>query len=518
MTVRRLVAAAALLVLPLSVIVVAGPAGATPTPARLGDVSVTTTGANTASCGAFTGPCRTISYALGRVDPGGTIHVGAGTFAEQLVISFPVSITGAGAATVIAPSTLAVTDTDTDSSYAEDAIVDVTPGTTGVSLSDLTINGAAASSSFTGCADDFVGVYFHSASGSLSNLAVENIALPTALFGCQDGQGIYVDAAPGATANVDIDRVSVTGYDKNGITCDDKGVNCDISNSVVTGVGPTPLIAQNGIQIWCATSAQLDNDTVSQNSYTDPLFDSSGYYTEATGVLVINAGSFTLSRSTVTANDDNVYVLADPNPTDGNVLPSGAPKAAPWSITDNDLSGAVNNSDVPTGAGIGDSLDIDSTTAPVEVANNSADDSPEFGIFVLGSTNVVVDQNEANDDGVGFFVAGPGTAGHDPTADTFFDNVAVGSGLFGFFLYPDATGLLFLANTAQQSGVTDVSDSSTGSGTAGTANLWIDTACTTSSPTGICTANRIGHGHFPIIGFPTHRGGIGARGFSRNNF
>jgi hypothetical protein len=116
------------------------------------------------------------------------------------------------------------------------------PGTASVSLQGLTIDGSAASTEFTGCGSDFVGVYYHDASGSLNDVDVTNVELPTELFGCQDGLGIYVaiDAASVTPSNVTMSDVSVTSHDKNGITCDDVGTVCAIGDSQVSGIGPTP--------------------------------------------------------------------------------------------------------------------------------------------------------------------------------------------------------------------------------------------------------------------------------------
>src|ERR1700690_2741697 len=81
--------------------------GAAPAFASLPSVSVATTGTDAPACGSPASPCKTISYALGLAASGATVHVAAGTYNEQLVISHPVSIVGAGAGhTIIQPSAL----------------------------------------------------------------------------------------------------------------------------------------------------------------------------------------------------------------------------------------------------------------------------------------------------------------------------------------------------------------------------------------------------------------------------
>jgi hypothetical protein len=490
--------------------------GAAPAFASLPSVSVATTGTDAPTCGSPASPCKTISYALGLAASGATVHVAAGTYNEQLVISHPVSIVGAGAGhTIIQPSALPTAATDSDSAQPQLAIVDVTPGTTSVSLSSLTVDGSAASTLFnaTGCASDYVGVYYHDASGSLSNVAVSNIELPVSLFGCQDGLGIYVATDAGSTtpSHVTMTGLSVTAYDKNGITCDDLGTVCTIASSQVAGIGATPLIAQNGIQIYAA-SATIAGNSVTGNSYTDPSYTGPGtYYTESTGILVIDAGGLQVTGNTVTGNDGNIYALEDT----GGVATAGIPTPGSWLIAGNNASRAVNNSGtspgslkVPFGAGIGDGIDVDSTSAPVSVTGNAVANDPEFGIALYGVTGASVQLNAAHGDGDGLYVGGPGTVGAASSHDSFRLNSWTGNQQDGIFADTTTSGLAFTGNLATGNGTLDVLDASTGSGTAGTANSWIATVCSTSSPTAICS-----HGGFRGPLPPIVRLWITLRGF-----
>ena len=81
------------------------------------------------------------------------------------------------------------------------------------------------------------------------------------MFGCQDGLGVYVASDAGAHSTVIMTTDTVQPYDKNGITCDDVGTTCTIESSTVTGIGATPLIAQNGIQAVDTAAVTLSGDT-----------------------------------------------------------------------------------------------------------------------------------------------------------------------------------------------------------------------------------------------------------------
>jgi hypothetical protein len=72
--------------------IVAAPARAAVSP----EAAVATTGVDIGSCESAA-PCRTISYAIGRVGPGGTVRIAAGWYAENVIIpDHGVNLVGAG--------------------------------------------------------------------------------------------------------------------------------------------------------------------------------------------------------------------------------------------------------------------------------------------------------------------------------------------------------------------------------------------------------------------------------------
>ena len=126
------------------------------------------------------------------------------------------------------------------------------PGVTSATLASISVNGSTATSFFTGCGQDFVGVYCPDASGVLANVNVTGFLLQVSRFVCQQGLGVEVatDGGSASPSKFTIQNVNVFNYDKNGITCDNAGTVCSVSNSVTTGVGAIPLIAQNDIQVF----------------------------------------------------------------------------------------------------------------------------------------------------------------------------------------------------------------------------------------------------------------------------
>ncbi len=428
---------------------------------------VNTAGTDAGAC-TFADPCATITHALSLAVNGSKIHVASGTYDEQLVINKSVSIVGSASKsnpTILDPSSLPMSDSDTDSPQAQYAIVDVTSGAK-VKLTRLTINGDLAQSQFTGCADDFVGVYYHDASGTMSGDTVTNVELPMGLFGCQDGLGVYVASDAGSTSKVSMSHDSVTKYDKNGITCDDAGTTCTITDSSVTGVGPTGLVAQNGIQFYDAFSGSITGNTVSRDTYTG-----GGY--SAAGLLLISTGSLAVSANTASDSDVNIYLG-----TDGTGLAAGH-----WSVTGNTVTGATDK--VPGGAsGFGDGIQLDSTSNAVTISGNKVTGSAENGISVFSAAGATLSSNTVSHNlGDGIYIGGPGSFVQSAsTGNTISDNTLQKNGQDGILADSNSASNQFTANKLTKNFRYDIDDQ-------GTTNTWTGNTCTPagdSNPGGLC--------------------------------
>lgn len=435
-----------------------------------GTLYVSSTGSDTTTCRLSTHPCATISYAVTQAIPGSTIDVGAGSYPQQLVLNKNLSIVGTGGTVAVDPTTLPTADTDTDSSSSQYAIVDITSGAS-VTLKKLTIDGANAQSQFTGCGPDFVGVYYHDSSGVMKDDTVQNIELAPADFGCQDGLGVYVASDSGDHSTVIMTGDTVKAYDKNGITCDDAGTTCTVQSSTVTGIGATPLIAQNGIQAFDAASATLTGNTVTANSYTG-----GGLGNQATGFLIFDVGTLNASTNTIASNDVNAYIGSDgTGPTPGS-----------WSVTGNTVTGATDN--VSGGeAYYGDGIQIDSTTNPVSVTNNVVTGSAENGIATLGASNVMLHQNTTNHnagDGIDLAVPAANSTSTTPSSDdTVSANTAKKNGLDGILAETGTTANTVTGNIVKNNLRFDLEDQGTG-------NSWTSNTCkplNDSSPNGLCS-------------------------------
>ncbi len=440
------------------------------------------------NCQASLNPCQTISFALTQAQTGATIMVQAGTYDESLKITQPVTIVGAGATQTVIEPTAVTADADTDSVEPQFYVVDASHAT-GVNLRNLGINGSAATASFDtdelGCAQDFVGVYYHDASGSMSNDTVSGLELPPDLFGCQAGLGVYAATDHGSATPSVLAMTSdnVNTYDKNGITCDDPGTFCTIRGTTVNGIGSTPAIAQNGIQIWAA-GATLSSNVIKDNTYDGPLYS-------AAGILVGNPQSLAVNENTVTNNDTNISLIQDQDPAYvycGNTTTDCTNPANPgttFRFTANHVSDATNVDGNPVGSEFGDGIDLDSVVQPTILRRNVVDNDSGNGISLLGTTHVQANRNTARNDDNGFYLS-VGTTAVTANANTLKRNTVSSSLNDGFLVTSSTGGNTILHNSSELNANFDAQDGSTGAGTAGTGNSWEADNCTTSDPSGLC--------------------------------
>jgi Right handed beta helix region len=130
-------------------------------------------------------------------------------------------------------------------------------------------------------------------------------------FGCQQGLAIFVESGygTGGTAVVTIENNSVHDYDKNGITADGSGTVATITGNYVVGIGATPLIAQNGIQVSDGATGSVKNNTVTDDVYVNPPDCSPNCY-GSSGILIFDSGATATSHLAISGNTVSSTQLA----------------------------------------------------------------------------------------------------------------------------------------------------------------------------------------------------------------
>lgn len=241
--------------------------------------------------------------------------------------------------------------------------------------------------------------------------------------GCQNGLAVRIGrGSTFQTGSGTVKNNKIDDFQKGGVVIDNTGSTADIENNLVQGVGPTLLIAANGIQVSRGATAQVKNNDVSGNVYTPGTFTS-------TGILLFSPGATDLENNRMRANDTGIYAY----------------QATANTTLDNDGIAASTF----------DGITVD-TSSGTGVHNNKSL-SNDQGIGVYASTGAMLDNNQAKNNRSN-----------------------------GFFAYFDTSGNTFQNDHASGSGMFDCRDDSTGTGTAGTANFWLTDTGATSSPPGIC--------------------------------
>ena len=262
----------------------------------------------------------TIQAGVNAADPGETVSVCPGAYREQVeVIDKSVTIDGSGDnnTTLESPDSGAlVSNWRGDSRRAILAIEDTTPAATPqtVNVSDIKVDGRNQGS--CNAAQNF-GIGYYNVAGAVSSVSADRVREVGS--GCQQGNPIYVLADAGAARSITVEDSLVTNYQKNGITVNALGgaITATIRDNEVVGQGPTPSIAQNGIQLYKAGGSVTGND-VSGNACDHPTNCGDDVLSTTQslsgGILALDVPNGTEYRdNTVTGNDVGIYDVAIDN-------------------------------------------------------------------------------------------------------------------------------------------------------------------------------------------------------------
>jgi hypothetical protein len=234
----------------------------------------------------------TIQSAVTAASAGDTVAVCPGTYPEQIAITRKLTLEGInpqhvagvpGQAWVTVPAGGAVANTHLLPPYgtfpvaAQILVAPASPATVvpgNVTIKNLVVDGTGNNQAT--CGQEFIGIYYQNAAGTISGNTVQNQLLPPNYQGCQDGEGIFVENAALGTGAVNITSNTVLNFDKNGITTSYAAAHGTISKNTITGIGPTTVIAQNGIQVGYGATASILTNTISNLIYSPDTYGSSG--------------------------------------------------------------------------------------------------------------------------------------------------------------------------------------------------------------------------------------------------
>ena len=322
----------------------------------------------------------TIQAAINGAAPGTEIVVCAGTYVEQLTIpagkdNLTLRSEKPLAAIIKAPAVL----------LGAKAIVDVA-GAQNVTIRGFTITGPG------GGACDSIRYGIRVDMGGSATIVANHVTeiRDNPFGGCQNGIGIDVGrVSEGQNGSATIEKNIIDNYQKGGVVVSNTASSATVRDNEITGVGPTTLIAQNGIQISGGATATVEKNSVSQNIYSPQTVVS-------TGILLFSPGNVTVDHNTASSNDVNIYVDAATNPV----------------ITHNKVSG-----------GPYDGIDIVDGTTGANVSHNTSVNNVYDGIFVDStSSGNTLTYNRMQGNGLYDAEDDSGGAGSCGTANTWEHN------------------------------------------------------------------------------------------------
>ena len=177
-----------------------------------------------------------------------------------------------------------------------------------------------------------VGLFFDDADGTATDVIVRNI---TQHSGCQTGNGIRANARAGIARTVTLTHVTVTGFQKNGVTGSGQMTLNVGGNSTIGPPDALPgLNSTNGVQYGDggAGGTFTGNTVIGAGAGTPP----DG--TNSTGILLSSAANVTIANNTITGAGTDIGIAVS-NSTNVTISNNAVGRTAP-------------DSPDPTGSGI----------------------------------------------------------------------------------------------------------------------------------------------------------------------
>ena len=250
-------------------------------------------------CIASTSVYTTIQAAVTAATSGSTIDVCPGTYPEQVLITIPLTLTGAKGGNadnplITAPTGGVVANTTVNRSgtpYSSAAQV-LVHGTTGVTVKNLSVDGS--NSGITDCNTGIVGIYYQNASGKVSSVVVQN---QVGFTNCGRGLGVYVETDGTATSTVTIQNSLVRFTSGLNIGATSSGTTATISGNSVIG---SSVSLDNGIYVAGGATGIVSGNTIMNFVVPDALGDNKN---GICGIQITKASNLTISGNTVSSTN-----------------------------------------------------------------------------------------------------------------------------------------------------------------------------------------------------------------------
>jgi hypothetical protein len=255
---------------------------------------------------------------------GDTIIVAAGTYDEQVVIDRSLTLQGAGDATVIRPSSAAKLTTLLPGIYTGCAakFVAAIIGAFGswlapdtpVTIRNLKVDESLVTTKPIG-ADVLTGILYSHAGGLVDTVTVAG----TGAWSNWDRAYGMCLSCDGPAVSVEVKGSSISNWDKNAIEVMGPGLTANIHDNILTGRGPLPNTdeVQNGVNVGCFATATVNDNTITDLSWTNQQWWSAG-------ILFGDAKPGTANGNTI--KDCQIGIIFDntSGSAQGNTIDGGA--------------------------------------------------------------------------------------------------------------------------------------------------------------------------------------------------
>lgn len=217
----------------------------------------------------------TITDAVNAASPGDVIEICPALYAEQLIITTPLTLRGVSSDLDISAYLPCCNDVqrvllqpslqDLEGLPFEAVITAM--NTTGVRIENLVID--ASQNSVSGCDISLSAVTFFNASGQLQNSTVQGAQLTNpqscATFS-GNGFGVVVSSSDSGPHHVQIDNNSIHDYQRDGIEVSNSGVSVEIENNNISGLGPSTGVNQFGIFLLNGAVGEIESNLITEGA------------------------------------------------------------------------------------------------------------------------------------------------------------------------------------------------------------------------------------------------------------
>jgi hypothetical protein len=208
-----------------------------------------------------------IQDGVNAVASGGTVHVAAGIYDEQVVIDKTLKLQGAGVSTVVKPSADNLTQAFTGLFWSggmkdiAGIVVAHVPGGS-VTIENLKVDESLVTAKPAG-ADCLTGIFYRETGGLIDTVTIAGTGTWS---GSDKAYGIYLSAATNP-ASVEIAGSRITNVDGDGIEMMGNKLTANINHNTITGRGSVTDEVQNGINVGRDAVATVDYNTISNLIY-----------------------------------------------------------------------------------------------------------------------------------------------------------------------------------------------------------------------------------------------------------